>query len=164
MLTVGIDPGLGTTGYGFVRLDENGELVVVDYGVILTGTKLSLEQRLLVLYEKINQLLLLHRPDHSAVEKLFFQKNVTTAIAVGQARGVVMLALAQSGIPVIEFSPPEVKQAVSGYGGATKRQMQLMVQSILEMEQPPSPDDAADALAVAITQIHRAKYDQLLNG
>ena len=161
MLTIGIDPGLGTTGYGFIRQDVNGEFEVIDYGVILTPTKHKLEHRLLVLHEQLQELLLLHKPDCAAVEKLFFAKNITTAIAVGQARGVMMLALAQSAIHVYEYSPPEIKQAITGYGGADKRQMQIMVQSILGMDELPKPDDAADALAVAICQIHRARYEQL---
>ncbi|NSW51835.1 MAG: crossover junction endodeoxyribonuclease RuvC [Anaerolineae bacterium] len=164
MLTLGLDPGLGTTGYGLVRQNGNGDLELIDYGVILTPARQALENRLLVLYEQMRNLLLLHKPDHAAVEKLFFAKNITTAISVGHARGVMMLALAQSSIKVVEFSPPEIKQAITGYGGADKHQMQVMVQSILELDDLPRPDDAADALAVAICQLHRARYDQLQKG
>lgn len=163
MLTLGIDPGLGTTGYGFVTLDENGDLQLVDYGVILTPKKQPMGIRLQVLYEELNKLLLLHQPTHSAVEKLFFSRNITTAINVGQARGVTLLSLAQANVKVVEYSPPEIKEAVTGYGGATKRQIQLMVQSLLNMEEVPKPDDAADALAVAICQLHRARYESLLD-
>lgn len=162
MLTIGLDPGIGTTGYGFIQQLPSGDLQLVDYGVILTPTNLPMEQRLLVLYEQLKELLLLHHPNFAGMEKLFFAKNITTAITVGQARGIMLLTLAQAGIPVFEFSPPEIKQAVTGYGGAEKHQMQLMVQSILGLSDLPRPDDAADALAVAICQIHRARYDQLM--
>ena len=163
MLTLGIDPGLGTTGYGFVTLDDHGDLLLVDYGVILTPKKQPMGIRLQVLYEELNKLLLLHQPTHSAVEKLFFSRNITTAINVGQARGVTLLSLAQANVKVVEYSPPQIKEAVTGYGGATKRQIQLMVQSLLNMAEIPRPDDAADALAVAICQLHRARYESLLD-
>ena len=163
MLTLGIDPGLGTTGYGFVTQDVHGDLQLVDYGVILTPKKQPMGIRLQVLYEELNKLLLLHQPTHSAVEKLFFSRNITTAINVGQARGVTLLSLAQANVKVVEYSPPEIKEAVTGYGAAKKRQIQLMVQSLLNMDEIPRPDDAADALAVAICQIHRARYESLLD-
>ncbi|MCD4753743.1 MAG: crossover junction endodeoxyribonuclease RuvC [Anaerolineaceae bacterium] len=163
MSTLGIDPGLGTTGYGFVQLDENGDLQLIDYGVILTPKKQPIGIRLQVLYEQLNDLLILHSPADAAVEKLFFSRNITTAINVGQARGVALLSLAEANIPIVEFSPPEIKQAVTGYGGATKRQIQIMVKSLLGMEEVPKPDDAADALAIAICQINRARYDSMVN-
>ena len=162
MLTLGIDPGLGTTGYGFVRFDDQGDLQLVDYGVVLTPKDQSMGKRLQVLYEELNKLILLHCPTHAAVEKLFFSRNITTAIHVGQARGVTLLSLAEANIKVSEYSPPEIKQAVTGYGNATKRQIQLMVQSMLCMQEIPRPDDAADALAVAICQLHRARYESLM--
>jgi crossover junction endodeoxyribonuclease RuvC len=161
MLVVGIDPGTATTGYGFVRETDQGELVAVDYGVIQTPAGLPLEQRLLQLYQDLKYLLLLHHPDQGAVEKLFFQRNVTTAIAVGQGRGVVMLALAEAGLSVAEYTPLEVKQAVVGYGGADKNQIQQMVKAMLNLDTIPRPDDAADALAVAICHIHTHRYQQL---
>ena len=163
MLVLGIDPGTATTGYGLVRETDQGGLVVVEYGVVLTPAGMAQEKRLLLLYERIMEILLLHRPDQGAVEKLFFQRNVTNAIAVGQARGVVMLALAQHSLPVAEYTPLEVKQSITGYGGADKMQIQLMVQAILELEELPSPDDAADALAVAVCHLHSHRMRALLN-
>jgi crossover junction endodeoxyribonuclease RuvC len=161
MLVIGIDPGTATTGYGLVRDNEDGSLLVVDYGVILTAPDLSMPQRLLELHRCLLKILLLHRPQSGAVEKLFFQRNVTTAISVGQARGVALLALAESDLPVAEYTPLEVKQAVAGYGGADKHQVQQMVQALLGLETIPHPDDAADALAVAICHLHTAKINDL---
>lgn len=161
MLVVGIDPGTATTGYGFVRENDQGDLIAVDYGVIQTPAGLPLEQRLLQLYQDLKSLLLLHHPDQGAVEKLFFSQNVTTAIAVGQGRGVVMMALAEAGMRVAEYTPLEVKNAVVGYGRADKRQIQEMVKAMLALDSIPKPDDAADALAVAITHLHTHRYQSL---
>jgi crossover junction endodeoxyribonuclease RuvC len=153
MLVLGIDPGTATTGYGLVRETEQGDLAVIDFGVILTPAGMAPEKRLLLLHDRLLEILLLHHPDNGAVEKLFFQRNVTNAIAVGQARGVTLLALAKNNIPIEEYTPMEVKQAVTGYGGADKLQIQMMVQAILNLAELPRPDDAADALAVAICHI-----------
>jgi crossover junction endodeoxyribonuclease RuvC len=153
MLVLGIDPGTATTGYGLVREDGRGDLEVVDFGVILTPAGMAAEKRLLLLHERLLEILLLHQPDSGAVEKLFFQRNVTNAIAVGQARGVALLAMAMKGMPVFEYTPMEVKQAVTGYGGADKLQIQMMVQAILNLAELPRPDDAADALAIAVCHI-----------
>lgn len=153
MLVLGIDPGTATTGYGFVREAADGSFAVVDFGVILTPAGMLMEKRLLLLHERLMELLLLHRPDCGAVEKLFFSRNVTTAIAVGQARGVALLALAQQGLPVAEYTPMEVKQSITGYGGADKLQIQIMVQAILGLAELPRPDDAADALAIAMCHL-----------
>jgi crossover junction endodeoxyribonuclease RuvC len=158
MVVVGIDPGTATTGYGFIHQTDQGELEAIEYGVIQTPAGLPLEQRLLQLYLELKHLLLLHPPDSGAVEKLFFQRNVTTAIAVGQGRGVVMLALAEAGISVAEYTPLEVKQAVVGYGKADKNQIQQMVRAMLRLEDIPRPDDAADALAIAICHLHTQSY------
>lgn len=157
MLVIGIDPGTATTGYGLVREERDGKLTVVDYGVILTTAQQPMAQRLLELHQQLTKILLLHRPESSAVEKLFFQRNVTNAITVGQARGVVILALAQAGLAVSEYTPLEVKQAVVGYGGAEKNQVQQMVRVLLGLAEVPQPDDAADALAVAICHLHSAR-------
>ena len=157
MLVIGIDPGTATTGYGLVRENQDDSLQAVDHGVILTPADIPMAQRLALLYGKLNEILVLHHPDSSAVEKLFFQRNVKTAITVGQGRGVVLLALAQADVPVAEYTPLEVKQAVAGYGGADKRQVQEMVRVLLDLEEIPKPDDAADALAVAICHLHSAK-------
>ena len=158
-LVLGIDPGTATTGYGFVRQRNDDSLETIAYGVILTPAKMPAHERLISIYDQLNELLLLHQPERCAVEKLFFQKNVTNAIAVGQARGVVMLALAQAGMEPAEYTPNEIKLAVSGYGAAGKRQVQEMVRMLLELEKIPRPDDAADALAVAITHIHTKRYE-----
>jgi crossover junction endodeoxyribonuclease RuvC len=136
-------------------------LLEVDHGVILTPAKMTMPERLVLLYDKLQEIILLHRPDSSAVEELFFQRNVKTAISVGQGRGVVLLALAQAGLPVAEYAPNEIKQAVTGYGGADKRQMQEMVKMLLGLDSPPKPDDAADALAVAICHLHSARMQAL---
>ena len=157
-LVLGIDPGTATTGYGFVRQNRDSNLEAIAYGVISTPAKTPAHERLVSIYDQLNELLLLHRPERCAVEKLFFQKNVTNAIAVGQARGVVMLALAQAGMNPAEYTPNEIKLAVTGYGSAGKRQVQEMVRMLLNLEKIPRPDDAADALAVAITHIHTNRY------
>ncbi len=160
MLVLGVDPGTATTGYGLVREASSGDLELVEYGVITTPAGMEQEKRLLLLYNRLNELILLHHPDAGAVEKLFFRRNVTTAISVGQARGVILLALAQANVPAAEYTPMEVKQAVSGYGGADKKQVQVMVQAILQMEEMPKPDDAADAIVIAITHLHSYKWSQ----
>jgi len=154
MLAIGIDPGTAITGYGLVRLDEDGALHPIAFGVVTTEPATSMPLRLSQLHSALAEILALHRPETAAVEKLFFQKNVSTALAVGQARGVALLALAQAGVPAAEYSPREVKLAIAGYGGAGKRQMQAMVRALLGLGEPPRPDDAADALAVAICHLH----------
>jgi crossover junction endodeoxyribonuclease RuvC len=161
MLIIGIDPGTATTGYGLVRENEDGSLEVVDYGVILTPPDLPMPRRLLELYRRLLEIILLHRPDSGAVEKLFFQRNVRTALSVGQGRGVALMALAEAGLDVGEYTPLEIKQAVAGYGGADKYQIQQMVKALLDLPEIPRPDDAADALAVAICHMHSAKIKHL---
>jgi crossover junction endodeoxyribonuclease RuvC len=162
MLAVGIDPGIASTGYGFVRLTPTGGLELVDYGVIATPAGRPVSDRLLSLHTALGECLALHRPDSGAVEKLFFQRNVSTAMAVGEARGIALLALAQAGLVVSEYSPQEVKQAVTSYGGAEKRQMQEMVRILLALDEVPKPDDAADALAVAICHLHASRLPSTL--
>jgi len=157
-LVLGIDPGTATTGYGLVRDRADGSLELASYGTIQTPAGLPAHQRLSLLFHQLNELLLLHRPDGVAVEKLFFQRNVSTAIAVGQARGVVMLAISEAGLDVAEYTPNEVKQAVTGYGSAGKRQVQEMVRTLLVLPKIPKPDDAADALAIAICHLNTKKY------
>jgi crossover junction endodeoxyribonuclease RuvC len=161
MLVIGIDPGTATTGYGLVRETEDRSLKAVDYGVIQTPADLPMPERLALLYDTLNEILTLHQPDSSAVEMLFFQRNVKTAITVGQGRGVVLLALAQASIPIAEYTPLEIKQALTGYGGAEKQQVQEMVRMLLDLENAPQPDDAADALAVAICHLHSMKIKDL---
>ena len=157
-LALGIDPGTATTGYGLVRLSRDGELVAVSFGIISTPKDATPPARLEMLYKELRSLLKKYKPDTAAVEKLFFSRNVTTAIAVGQARGVVMLSLQQAGIEPFEYTPKEVKQAVAGYGNAEKRQVQEMVRALLQLDSIPKPDDAADALAIAITHLNTKRY------
>lgn len=162
MLVLGIDPGTAATGYGLVRELEDGGLQGVAHGVIKTPAGLPMSERLVILYDQLTEILIHYQPASSAVEKLFFQRNTKTAISVGQGRGVVLLALAQAGSPVAEYNPMEIKQAVAGYGGADKRQVQEMVRMLLNLETIPKPDDAADALAVAICHLHSARMQELL--
>lgn len=161
MLVLGIDPGTATTGYGLVRETDTG-LALATYGTIQTPAHTPMPERLRTIYHELTKLLALHKPDSGAVEKLFFQRNVSTAMTVGQARGVAILALAEAGVSVGEYTPRDVKQAVSGYGGADKAQMQQMVRALLNLTEIPKPDDAADALAVAICHLHSAKMKTLI--
>jgi crossover junction endodeoxyribonuclease RuvC len=164
VLALGIDPGTATTGWGLVEETAAGELLARAYGVILTPAATPMPERLADLYAQLQAILLLHRPDTAAVEKLFFARNVTTAISVGQGRGVVLLALAQAGLEIEEYTPMEIKQAVVGYGGAEKRQVQEMVRAILTLRDLPKPDDAADALAVALCHLQMRKMRRLTGG
>ena len=157
-LVLGIDPGTATTGFGLVREMQDGSLEMVEYGVITTPKDLPAHHRLKLLYHELRKLVRRHKPESVAVERLFFQRNVSTAIAVGQARGVVMLAVAEADLDVAEYTPNEVKQAVVGYGSADKKQVQEMVRVLLALPDLPKPDDAADALAIAITHLHTRRY------
>jgi crossover junction endodeoxyribonuclease RuvC len=145
---LGIDPGTAALGYGIVER-TGGRLREVDHGCLTTSPDLSLPERLLAIHTLVDELLELHEPDLMGVERLFFSRNVQTALGVGQARGVVLLAAAQHGTPVREATPSEVKSAIAGYGAADKAQVQRMVQLVLGMSELPRPDDAADALAIA---------------
>ncbi|MEK0314439.1 crossover junction endodeoxyribonuclease RuvC [Cohnella sp. 56] len=163
MRVLGIDPGIAIMGFGFI--DKIGHrLVPVQYGSIQTTPETAQEVRLQQIYESSCKLLDEYRPETVAVEKLFFNKNVTNAFSVGQARGVLMLAAAQRGIPIGEYTPMQVKQAVVGYGGAEKKQVQEMVKRLLGLASVPKPDDVADALAVAICHAHASGMSQLMNG
>ena len=153
MIVLGIDPGTARTGYGVVSR-EGSQLRMVDYGCLETIDDRPLSARLLLIHEGLTDLIETWRPEAVGVERLFFNKNVQTAFAVGQARGVVLLAAAQHGLTVVELGPHEVKLAVTGYGRATKDQVQRMVQLLLTMTELPRPDDAADALAVAVCTAH----------
>lgn len=164
MLAIGIDPGTAITGYGLVKEEADGSLKVVNYGVIQTPAQDAMPDRLVQLYAELKQIIDLHSPQSGAVEKLFFARNVRTALSVGQARGIALLALAQSGCAISEYSPNEIKQAVAGYGGADKAQVQSMVQALLALDELPQPDDAADALAVAICHLHSARIRALEEG
>ena len=163
MLVLGIDPGTAITGYGLVREDDEG-LTLIGCGVITTPADRPLPQRLQTIYRGLTAIIGQHQPDQVAVEELFFSRNVRTALSVGQARGVVLLAAAEAGLPLHEYKPLEVKQTVAGYGGADKRQVQEMVRLLLNLEQVPEPDDAADAVAVAVCHIHSARMRALIAG
>ena len=162
MLVMGIDPGIAITGYGFVRELPDGSIELVTYGVLRTPAKVELPARLQQVYKGVRELVEQYMPDSGAIEKLLFGKNVTTAMAVGQARGVAILAMADCGLSVAEYTPASIKQAVAGYGNASKSQVQDMVRLLLELAEIPKPDDAADALAIAITHLHSARFQQLI--
>lgn len=153
MIVLGIDPGTAATGYGIVER-SGSRLRAVDYGCLETLPTQPPAQRLLEIHQAVTELIATHQPAMLGVERLFFNRNVQTAFAVGQARGVVLLAAAEAGLPVFEYGPHEVKMAVTGYGRADKAQVQRMVQVVLQMAVLPRPDDAADALAVAICLAH----------
>ena len=159
---LGLDPGTATTGYGILDCIDS-ELKVVAYGVITTSADDPPERRLQAIFRDLDDLIARYRPERAAVEQLFFGRNITTAIAVGQARGVMLLALANAGIPVSEYSPPKVKEAVTGYGKADKAQMKLMVRHLLNLDEMPHPDDAADALAVAITHSRYLAFQEAVD-
>lgn len=162
MLVMGIDPGIAITGYGIIQTGTRNEYHCIDYGVVTTQAGTPDAERLSILYDALTALIRLHQPDSSAVEKLFFQKNVKTALAVGQARGVAMLTLAQANLPIQEYTPNDVKQTVCGYGNADKQQVQRMVQTLLHLDVLPKPDDAADALAVAICHINHQSFNNFV--
>ena len=154
MTALGIDPGSAICGYGFVEA-IGGQVVAKNFGVITTSPKARMQDRLLKIHTELDALIKAFEPQVMGIEKLFFGKNATTAIPVGQARGVVLLCAAQNNLDIIEITPNEVKQSVTGYGGADKAQVIYMVTKLLNLPAPPKPDDAADALAIAIA----AAYD-----
>lgn len=153
MLVLGIDPGTAICGYGLVDMQGN-HLRAVDYGAVITSPKSKPEDRLLKIYTEVDGLIKKYKPEVMGVEQLFFNRNVTTAIPVGQARGVVLLAAAANGVALVEQTPLQVKQSVVGYGKATKEQVIYMVEKLLNLQKKPHPDDVADALAVAICTTH----------
>ena len=146
---IGIDPGYAITGYGIIEKCGN-RLKVIDYGVVETKPKTDFEIRLLTINEHVRSLLEIYKPDYMAIEELFLSHNTTTAIGTAQARGVVIVEAARANVPVYEFTPGQIKLAVTGYGKAEKKQVQTMVQRLLALKEIPKPDDAADGLAVAI--------------
>ena len=161
MLVLGIDPGTAITGYGLVK-GEDDDLTLVAYGAITTSSDWPLPERLQRIYRELTALIEDQQRTAVAVEELFFSKNVRTALSVGQARGVALLAAANAGLSIHEYTPLQVKQAIAGYGRATKDQVQQMVRLLLALDSVPQPDDAADAIAIAICHIHSAKLTAIL--
>ena len=162
MIIFGIDPGYATVGFGVLNADVSGGITVIGYGAVTTPPDVPHHLRLLEIYKDFTELLRKYKPDAIVVEKLFFGTNITTAMGVSQARGVLLLAAAQSGATVAEFTPLQVKTAVTGYGRAVKSQVQEMTRRFLNLPEIPKPDDAADALAIALAyaRIHkRYKHD-----
>lgn len=159
MLILGIDPGTATTGFGLIK-KEKDSLSLIDYGVITTPARQDLAARLFTIYRELNKIIKQYKPQLTACEAVFFFKNTKTAINVGQARGVVLLAAAQNKIPVLEITPLQAKQAVACYGRASKEQVQKMVKMLLNLKEAPKPDDAADALACAIYASNSLKYKE----
>lgn len=164
MRIVGIDPGYAICGFGVIEYDGKN-LQVVDYGTFSTPSGTPFPERLLIIHQGMEQLLFSYKPDVIAVEELFFSRNTTTAMGTGQARGVIVLSAALHKLPIYEYKPMQVKKAVSGYGKADKKQVQLMVKTLLNLPAVPEPDDAADALAIAICQAFTgARPDYKLKG
>lgn len=158
MRILGIDPGTGILGFGIIDVNARGKVKLVDGGVIRTPVKQADSLRLETIYDELTEIIKEHKPDVMSVEKLFFAQNVTTAMSVSQARGVVLLCGVQSGLELFEYTPLQIKQAVTGYGKADKKQVQEMVRVILGLESVPKPDDAADALAAAICHSMTARF------
>lgn len=162
-IALGIDPGTAIVGYAVV-MARGSELSLLACDVITTPAGMPLAQRLQLIYEGLSKLIAIHKPQEAAMEELFFAKNARTAMTVGQARGVAMLALANGGLSVAEYTPKQVKQAVTGYGSAGKEQVGEMVRILLKLTSVPRPDDAADAAAVAICHLNTAPYVRSLSG
>jgi crossover junction endodeoxyribonuclease RuvC len=162
MRILGIDPGSEITGYGFIETDGNTHHLM-DYGAIRTNVRKSFSTRLLHIYEQLVKLIGEHKPDVVALEDMFYAVNVKSALKLGHTRGVALLAAAQAGLAIYEYSPLEVKSAVAGYGRADKQQVQKMVQMILRLPAPPQPNDVSDALAVAICHAHHLNPRICLN-
>ena len=160
MIILGVDPGIATIGFGVIEA-RRGQNILKQYGVITTPAGLPLANRLLQISEDMDALIRQFQPDEMAVEELFFTKNITTGIAVAHGRGVILLSAEKLGVPIFEYTPMQVKQAVAGYGGAQKLQVMKMTQRLLKMKHLPRPDDAADALAIAIC--HSRAATSLLN-
>jgi crossover junction endodeoxyribonuclease RuvC len=164
MLVMGIDPGTATTGFGFVREEDDGNVVAVRYGVILTEKGIPMSKRLQKLYRDLTALIAEYKPDSAAIEEMFFGKNVTAAITVAQGRGVTLLAMENAQLPIREYKPAQIKQTIAGYGNAPKPQMQEMVRTLLNLDSIPKPDDAADALAIALTALQSSRWERLVDG
>lgn len=153
MIVIGIDPGLATVGFGVIRTEES-VIMPVSYGCIRTSAEKQTPERLLEIYNETSALFEKYAPDVIAIERLFFSKNVTNAMSVSEARGVIFLAAQQKNIPIFEYTPNRVKQAVTGSGRADKKQMQEMIKRLLRLDEIPQPDDAADGLSIALCHIN----------
>lgn len=162
MIYLGIDPGTAITGYGFIRQEAN-TITPVAYGAITTPSDWELPQRLSVLYTELTELIKRYKPVSAAAEKVFFSRNARTAMAVGHARGVILLTFAQANLEISEYTPNEIKLAVAGYGAADKKQVQEMVRMLMSLPKIPKPDDVADALAVAICHLHSSQFNRLVS-
>lgn len=162
MIIMGIDPGFAITGYGIVEYEGN-KFSVLNYGAITTEASMQLPERLLYVYDRLQELIEEYKPEVVAIEELFFNKNIKTALTVGHGRGVAVLAAAKAGIEVFEYTPLQVKQSVVGYGRADKAQIQHMVKAILNLPAIPKPDDVADALAVAICHGHSYRINAYMS-
>ena len=161
MIILGLDPGLATMGYGVIEKQKNDNNVAVDYGVVLTPKNESLPVRLAMLEEGVNKILNKYKPDEIAVEELFFVKNITTGIPVAHARWVMLLTCIKYCGKLYEYTPNQIKMSLTGYGRADKLQMQQVVTSLLHLSKIPRPDDAADALAVALCHAHTSRFGKL---
>lgn len=153
MRVLGIDPGTAIVGYGIIDYEKNS-YITIDYGCIFTDKSLDMEERLVIIFDQLSEIIAKYKPDAMAIEELFFFKNNKTVISVGQARGIIVLAGMKQGIKPVGYTPLQVKMGITGYGKADKKQVQLMVQRILKLDEIPKPDDAADALAIAVTHIN----------
>jgi crossover junction endodeoxyribonuclease RuvC len=164
LVIMGVDPGSAVTGFGLIKTTQGEEVTLLDYGTIKANRELRQEEKLKKIHDGLLRVMKKLNPDEFAIEEAFYAKNAKTAMVMGQVRGVAILASAQAGIPVAEYSPREIKQSVAGSGGASKSQVQFMVKNLLQLKKPPEPEDAADALAVAlchaqkIRQIRRNSY------
>ena len=161
MIIVGFDPGLATLGYGVIKKEQRGKPVMLDYGVVSTPKDENLAVRLCMLERGVKEIIEKYKPDEIAIEELFFAKNVTTGINVAHARGVVLLTCVKECGRIFEYTPLQIKQALTGYGRAEKKQIQAMVKTFLGLNAVSKPDDAADALAVALTHAQTNKLGTL---
>ena len=161
MIILGVDPGLATLGYGVIEKNEQGKFRMLDYGVVLTPKNEGLPVRLAMLEEGISKIMDKFSPDEVAMEELFFSKNITTGIAVAHARGVALLTCVKRCGRLYEYTPMQIKQALTGYGKADKKQMQSVVTSLLKLKTVPKPDDAADALAIALCHAYTSRFGEL---
>jgi len=157
---MGIDPGIAILGYGVLEYKGNS-YKVIDYGAVTTDAGTPMSQRLSIIHKELSELIMKYKPEAFAIEELFFNKNIKTALTVGHARGVAVVAAANLGVPIYEYTPLQVKQAIAGYGRAEKKQMQQMVKILLNLKEVPKPDDVADALAVAICHGNSSNFAHL---